>query len=93
MRDKVDLIADGDRKTFEGCSLEIRFTDGSIEAHDIANFLGTPGNRVPDDTLAALFRQYATRLPAGRADAIVAAVWALDATPVRALTGLLRIDA
>ena len=90
LRDRIDLIADEGRKTFEGCSLEIRFTDGSIEAHDVANFLGTPGNRVPDEKLADLFRQYATALPAGRADAIIDAVWALDDTPVRALTSLLR---
>jgi len=38
----------------------------------VRNFLGTPGARVPDDTLADLFRQYATALPPGRADAIVA---------------------
>jgi 2-methylcitrate dehydratase PrpD len=90
LRDRVDLIADEGRATFEGCSLEVRFADGSSESHDVANFLGTPGNRVPDEKLAALFGDYATHLPDGRADAIVGAVWALDDTPVRALTSLLR---
>ena len=90
LRDRIDLIADEDRKTFEGCAFDVRFTDGSSETHAIDYFLGTPGNRVPDETLAALFRQYATALPPGRADAIIDAVWALDTLPVRTLTGLLR---
>jgi 2-methylcitrate dehydratase PrpD len=93
LRDRIDLVSDEERKTFEGCSLVVRFTDGSAESHAIDNFLGTPGNRVPDETLAHLFRQYATALPSGRADAIIDAVWTLDTLPVRALTALLRIDA
>ena len=94
LRDRVDLIADPGRPTFEGCLLEALFTDGSIETHNVDYFLGTPGNRVPDEKLAALFAQYAMGvLPAGRADAIINAVWALDkATDIRTLTGLLRTD-
>jgi 2-methylcitrate dehydratase PrpD len=90
LRDRVELVADEARATFEGCSLAVRFTDGSTETHEIDHFLGTPGNRVSDETLGRLFRQYATHLPPGRADAIVAGVWALDELPVRALTELLR---
>ena len=94
LRDRIDLVADEARKTFEGCSLEVRFTDGSIEAHSINFFLGTPGNRVPDETLAALFRQYATKLPPGRADTIIATVRSLETVhDVRSLTKLLRTDA
>ncbi len=90
LRDRVDLIADEARATFEGCSLELRFTDGSGETHNVDDFLGTPGRRVPDDMLTALLAQYgAAILPAGRADAIAEAVWALDAaaslTPLLAL--------
>ena len=93
LRDKIALVADDARKTFEGCSLAISYTDGSTASHDVDHFLGTPGNRVPDAKLADLFRQYAVALPPGRADAIVEAVWALDQTPnVRTLTRLLRID-
>ncbi|WP_425229959.1 MmgE/PrpD family protein [Sphingomonas sp.] len=90
LRDRIDLIADPARPTFEGCSVELVFTDGSRDHHAIDHFLGTPGNRVPDEKLAALFRQYATVLPPDRCDAIIAAVWALDDKPVRALTALLR---
>ena len=94
LRDRIDLIADDARKTFEGCALEIAFTDGRTERHAIDNFLGTPGNRVPDATLAQLFRDYAGALPAGRADTIIDTVWALDMVPdIRSLTNLLRTDA
>ena len=93
LRERIDLVADTARTTFEGCSLTIAYTDGTTATHNVDNFLGTPGNRVPDATLAALFRQYATALPPGRADAIVDAVWALDDTPdVRTLTRLLRTN-
>ena len=91
LREKIDLVSDEARNTFEGCSLDIAYTDGTTASHNVDNFLGTPGARVSDDTLADLFRQYATALPSGRADSIVAAVWALDHTPdVRTLTQLLR---
>ena len=93
LRERIDLIADDARATFEGCTLDVAFTDGSRETHSIDHFLGTPGNRVPDETLAELFRQYASALPSGRADAIINAVWALDTMPTRTLTALLRIDA
>jgi len=93
LRDRIDLIADDSRKTFEGCSLVIRYSDGSTAEHDIANFLGTPGNPVPDDMLGAILTQYAEGvLPPGRAEAIIDAVWALDRTDVRSLTSLLRTD-
>ncbi|MET3762183.1 2-methylcitrate dehydratase PrpD [Sphingomonas sp. UYEF23] len=93
LRDRIDLIADEGRKTFEGCSLEITFTDGSRETHGIDNFLGTPGNRVPDAKLAQLFRDYGGTLPAGRADTIIDTIWALDTVPdIHSLTNLLRIE-
>lgn len=94
LRDRIDLIADATRETFEGCSLEIAFADGGVERHEIDHFLGTPGNRVPDAALARLFRDYAGALPPGRADAIIDTVWALDIVPdIRSLTDLLRTDA
>ena len=94
LRDRIELVADDSRKTFEGCSLDIAFTDGSHEHHAIDNFLGTPGNRVPDATLGEIFRDYAGALPPGRADAIIDTVWALDMVPdIRSLTQLLRIAA
>ena len=95
LRDRIDLIADSARPTFEGCSLDIAFTDGSHESHNVDQFLGTPGARVPDAKLCDLLRQYATGvLPDGRADKITAAIWALDTAPdLSALIALLRIDA
>jgi 2-methylcitrate dehydratase PrpD len=94
LRDRIDLIADDARPTFEGCSIDIAFTDGSREAHNVDHFLGTPGARVPDATLAQLFRDYAGALPPGRADTIIDTVWALDTMPdIRTLTHLLRTDA
>jgi 2-methylcitrate dehydratase PrpD len=87
LRDRVDLIPDPDRPTFEGCSLVVSFTDGSSESHNVDNFLGTPGARVTDETLVALFAQYAAGvLPDGRAVEIAEAVWKLDTAPD--LTGL-----
>lgn len=94
LRSRIDLIADEDRATFEGCSLEIRFADGSSTEHNVDHFLGTPGSRVPDEKLADLLRQYATGvLPDGRADEIASAVWSLDTAPdLTGLVQLLRID-
>ena len=94
LRDRIDLIADNARPTFEGCSLEVAFTDGSREAHNVDNFLGTPGARVSDEKLADLLSQYAQGvLPDGRAAQIANAVWALDgASDLRELTALLRTD-
>ena len=93
LRDRIDLIADDGRPTFEGCSLEILFTSGSRISHNVDYFLGTPGARVPDEKLADLLRQYATGvLPDGRADEIASAVWLLDTAPdLSALAQLLRI--
>jgi 2-methylcitrate dehydratase PrpD len=95
LRERIDLIADRERPTFEGCSLEVTFTDGSRESHNVDNFLGTPGARVPDEKLADLLAQYAQGvLPDGRAAQIATAVWALDAaSDLRGLVGLLRIAA
>lgn len=93
LRDKVDLIPDPARLTFEGCSLTVKFTDGTSLFHNVDNFLGTPGARVPDAKLAELLTQYAKGiLPDGRAAQIVAAVEDLDQAPdLSALVALLRI--
>ena len=82
LRERIDLVVDADRATFEGCSLVATFTDGTSEAHNIDHFLGTPGARVPDAMLSDLFRQYAEGvLPARRALAILDAAWSLDTAP------------
>jgi 2-methylcitrate dehydratase PrpD len=82
LRDRVDLIADPARVTFEGCRLTAYFADGSVLEHNVDNFLGTPGARVPDAMLVDLFEQYSVAvLPEGRAREIADAVWTLDAAP------------
>lgn len=94
LRDRVDLVPDAARPTFEGCSLTVQYTDGSTAFHTIDHFLGTPGARVPDAMLGDLLGQYAAGvLPDGRAAAIADAVWALDTAPdLSGLTALLRMD-
>jgi 2-methylcitrate dehydratase PrpD len=94
LRDRIDLVADPDRVTFEGCSLVATFGDGSSIAHNVDNFLGTPGARVPDAMLGDLLVQYAQDvLPEGRARAILDAAWALDQAPgVAGLIGLLTSE-
>lgn len=94
LRDRIDLVADDARPTFEGCALDIAFTDGSHDWHNVDNFLGTPGARVPDEKLAALLDQYAVGVLSGRrAPAIADAIWALDTAPdLSALVALLRMN-
>lgn len=93
LRTRIDLVPDESRKTFEGCWLEVRFTDGSTERHNVDFFLGTPGNRMSDAQLAEVFRVSAgERLPAGNAERIVQAVWDLERAPdVRSLMSLARL--
>ena len=94
LSDKVHLAADPGRPTFEGCTLTVTFTDGSRETHNVDHFLGTPGARVPDETLTALLAQYAEGvLPPGHAAAIAEAVRTLDDAPdLTGLIALLRKD-
>lgn len=94
LSDRVFLTADPDRATFEGCAMTVLFTDGSIDHHNIDNFLGTPGARVPDGTLTDLLEQYGEGfLPAGRARAIADAIWALDdADSIAPLIALINKD-
>ncbi len=94
LRDRIELMSDPARPTFEGCSLEVRFSDGSILFHNVDNFLGTPGARLPDAMLGDLLGQYASGvLPDGRAAHVVNAVWNLESAPdLSALVNLLRTD-
>lgn len=94
LADKIILTADPDRPTFEGCAMTVSFADGSEEYHNVDNFLGTPGARVPEETLTALIEQYGEGvLPAGRARAIADAVWALDDAPdIAPLIALIKKD-
>ncbi|MDX2223697.1 MAG: MmgE/PrpD family protein [Rhodospirillaceae bacterium] len=92
MRDKIELVADPARKTFEGAWLEVMFADGSVERANVDNFLGTPGNRMSDTQLSDVFRVTAAdHMPKDRIEALLAAVWGLEqAKDVRGLMTLAR---
>ena len=94
LRARSELVPDEARESFDGCSLEIEFTDGSTESTVVDAFLGSPGQRLADDQLSELFRAAAADLlPAGRADAILDATWGLDAAPdVRGLMSLATLS-
>jgi 2-methylcitrate dehydratase PrpD len=95
LRDRTDLIGDDSLGTFEGCSLEIEFEDGSIERTHVDAFLGTPGNPMSDAQLSAVFRDTAAPVLIGEAsERILDAVWQLDtADDVRAFTALTDLRA
>jgi 2-methylcitrate dehydratase PrpD len=93
LRSRIELVPDDTRESFDGCSLEIQFTDGSRESTSVDAFLGSPGRRMTDDELSGIFRASASELlPAGRADELLTAVWDLDkARDVSALMSLARL--
>jgi 2-methylcitrate dehydratase PrpD len=82
LRERAELVPDPARESFDGCSLEIEFTDGSTESTVVDAFLGSPDRRMTDDQLSELFRASAgDLLPAGRAEAVLEATWGVDAAP------------
>ena len=94
LRARIELVPDASHKTFDGASLEVLFTDGSVEQAHVAAFRGTPGNRMTDDELSALFRLSAGgRIAPARLDAILDAVWGLAGAPdARGLLSQLQLD-
>ena len=79
---RIDLFHDPRHKTFDGASLVVDYEDGSSDEINIPAFLGTPVNPMSDADLASLFKVYAgPLLPPGRPEAILQAVWSLDAAP------------
>ena len=94
LRERAELVPDPERKSFDGCSLEIEFTDGSTESVVIDAFLGSPDRRMTDDQLSDLFRSSAgDLLPAGRTEAVLEATWGLDMAPdVRGLMSLTTLS-
>ena len=93
LRSRIDLIADPSFKTFDGAALTIEYTDGSSDSIRVDDFLGSPGQRLSDEQLSAIFRTAADGLlPADRITAILDAAWALDGpAPVRDLIALLTL--
>ncbi len=94
MREKIELIADPKRPTFDGCSLSVYFTDGTSEFANVDDFVGTPGNPMTDEQLSDVFRRSAgSHISAGHIEDILEAVWALDTAPnVGRLTSLLNFN-
>jgi 2-methylcitrate dehydratase PrpD len=94
LRDRIELVPDEARASFDGCALDAAFTDGSTERIVVDAFLGSPGHRMTDDQLSALFRASAEGLVApDRIDGILHAVWSLDgAASVRPLVDLLKLS-
>lgn len=90
LRSRVDLVADEQRQTFDGCWLEIAFRDGTKESVTIDSFRGSAANPVSDEELAELFRATAEpHLQPGRPDEIVAAAMGLESVGnVRELVAL-----
>jgi 2-methylcitrate dehydratase PrpD len=89
LRSRVELVADENRTTFDGCWLEVEFEDGSTEKIVVDAFKGSVPNPVSDAELADIFRVTAhSRLPAERIDAIVDASLALDTIGARDLMRL-----
>jgi len=95
LRERVDLLPDPSFATFDGCALEVLFTDGSTLATRVPDFLGSPGNRLSDAQLSQVFRQAATGLlSAQRIDSLLATTWALaDAPSIHPLVALAQLDA
>lgn len=82
LRSRIDLVADVDRPTFDGCSLEIKFTDGTTQSMNVDAFLGSPGRRLSDARLSDLFREAAAPvMTTPGIEALLQAVWRLPAAP------------
>ena len=94
LRSRIELVRDETRRSFEGCSMEIEFTDGTRESTSVDAFLGSPARRMSDEELAWIFCGSAEPvLPAGRAEEILDAVWNLDkAADIGSLMSLCRLN-
>lgn len=82
LRAEVELVADEQRTSFDGCWLEVEFDDGSAERVVVDAFRGSADNPVSDAELGELFLAAADGLlPTGRAAQIVDAVMDLESAP------------
>jgi 2-methylcitrate dehydratase PrpD len=90
LREKIVLLPDATRPTFDGCSLTVYFTDGTTEHANVDDFVGTPGNRMTDEQLSNVFRVAARGLvPQSRIEDILEAAWSLDtAADIRGLMNM-----
>jgi 2-methylcitrate dehydratase PrpD len=82
LREAVELIPDQQRKTFDGCWLDVRYTDGSGELVVVDAFRGSADNPLSDAELVQLFLATADgHLARERAEQIAAATLRLDEAP------------
>jgi 2-methylcitrate dehydratase PrpD len=91
-RAQVILVPDEARETFDGCWLEMTFTDGSTESITIDAFTGSAANPLSDPQLTDLFITTATEfLGETRAREVATRVLALERVEdTRALMEALR---
>ena len=94
LRSRIELVRDDSRESFDGCSMEVEFADGTRESTAIEAFLGSPGRRMSDEELAKIFAESASAmLPTGQAEKILQAVWDLEQAPdIDALMSLCRLN-
>jgi 2-methylcitrate dehydratase PrpD len=82
LRARVELVADEARTSFDGCWLEVDFTDGSRERVVVDAFRGSAANPVSDAELGGLFLAAAAGLlTPDRAQQIVDAAFGLAEAP------------
>ncbi len=79
LRNKINLIPDEGRKTFEGCSIEIEYLDGSKDSDNVDYFLGSPQNQMTDNQLSDLFSQSCKDfIDENQINTILKGLWNLD---------------
>ena len=94
LRNKINLIPDQNRQTFEGCSIRVEYTDGSKDDDNVNAFLGCPDNQMSDNQLSDLFYTSCNNLISKhKTKKILEHLWELDkASNVRTLINLLTLD-
>ncbi|HEY8539926.1 MAG TPA: MmgE/PrpD family protein [Steroidobacteraceae bacterium] len=79
LRSRIELVADRSFETFNGATLTVEFTDGSVETARIDNFRGTPGNPLSDEELSRLFLTFSDGfITRARAERILEEAWGLE---------------
>ena len=94
LRNKINLIPDQNRQTFEGCSIRVEYTDGSKDDDNVNAFLGCPDNQMSDNQLSDLFYTSCNNLISKhKTKKILEHLWELDkASNVRTLINLLTLN-
>ena len=81
LRERIELVGDDGRTSFDGCWLEIDFADDTTASIVIDAFKGTPANPLTDDELSALFQSAAAEfLTPEQVAGVLTSVWALESS-------------